>query len=427
MAPKTPEDLARLFRSEGLGRKLTSRYRGSLGYPQRDFVGDSGIRHVVSREDLNGQGEYPAETLALNEDFMNILQGSEGIEDLKSQEMRSWIVELGYDPADLDKLDYRKRHNLARGLMDKIIAETHNPNSTISRLSGGLSPAAVKEIDDASADIDAVERALARGFVLEKPNGSSWHHLQEYLVTPKGPVKALGVSMIDTQEIWASFQSIVVEHDWAKAFEGAQDFDGGEIVFPFDFTAFEFRVSGVRVIITVASTARGFGGLIVLGANGRWFTCRSVFDIIDGQIVMQRKGPPQTHFEEFCEMIVPHLNAQVRAICIVIESGIAQSQKIERGDKINKNRLKQGKSPLKAYHVVSLAKKYRDRADRAINDTGSPKRCHFRRGHWRVFKSPNSGQERFIGSDGFEVSRTRITWMLVGDPNLGFVDKHYKL
>lgn len=36
---------------------------------------------------------------------------------------------------------------------------------------------------------------------------------------------------------------------------------------------------------------------------------------------------------------------------------------------------------------------------------------HFRRGHWRHYQD----------------HRTWIKWCLVGDPDLGFVDKHYKL
>jgi hypothetical protein len=44
-------------------------------------------------------------------------------------------------------------------------------------------------------------------------------------------------------------------------------------------------------------------------------------------------------------------------------------------------------------------------------EPGRKKRLHFRRGHWRHY----------------ETHKTWIKWMLVGDPDLGFIEKQYRL
>lgn len=64
---------------------------------------------------------------------------------------------------------------------------------------------------------------------------------------------------------------------------------------------------------------------------------------------------------------------------------------------------------------MSLARRH-ERADRLPTPAGAfehhtRKRLHFRRSHWRHYVS----------------HKTKIPWTLVGDPNLGFVEKEYRL
>ena len=67
---------------------------------------------------------------------------------------------------------------------------------------------------------------------IEKPDGSVWY---------RAPV-----DWLDNAD---RFHVFVVEHEWSKAFENATDFDGGEWRPPFDECAFEFQVSGFRLIL----------------------------------------------------------------------------------------------------------------------------------------------------------------------------------
>lgn len=65
----------------------------------------------------------------------------------------------------------------------------------------------------------------------------------------------------------------------------------------------------------------------------------------------------------------------------------------------------------KAHHVISLANRRNRPAALGGDGSSRRRRLHFRRGHWRHF----------------ETHKTWIKWMLVGDPDLGFVEKEYRL
>jgi hypothetical protein len=100
---------------------------------------------------------------------------------------------------------------------------------------------------------------------------------------------------------------------------------------------------------------------------------------------------------------------QIRFACIALDAEVAISKVIRQPHLSNQGA--NNYQSLKDYHIVSLA----HRGPRALpignSDASRHVRLHFRRGHWRHFES----------------HKTWIKWMLVGDPDLGFVDKHYKL
>jgi hypothetical protein len=93
---------------------------------------------------------------------------------------------------------------------------------------------------------------------------------------------------------------------------------------------------------------------------------------------------------------------------------------------LNKHRAKAGKTPVRSYNVVRLHRKHTVRSE-CTTPTGRRVRCHYRRGHWRHYELPSSGAEQVVDKDGILRSRTWINWMLVGDIDLGFVDKEYRL
>lgn len=236
--------------------------------------------------------------------------------------------------------------------------------------------------------------------VLEKAEGSVYHQLVE------GPVvdyddMTKRMKTIDPSSL-SGCQVFVVEHDWAAAFKGATDFDG-DFRAPYERCCFEFKITGKRwcvlliddVLTGYARTKAGWVFPIMewRRINGEW-RCALTLTKVD-------------IWRSLFEMFI----AQIKAICVALDAEVAVSDVVRAPYKLNKQRSERGKTPLVDYHVVSLAR--RSRA--APLPTGAePKwhvRLHFRRGHWRHY----------------EDHKTWIKWMLVGDPDLGFIDKHYKL
>lgn len=207
------------------------------------------------------------------------------------------------------------------------------------------------------------------------------------------------------------FQIFVVQHDWAAAFRGAEisgDARKGEDDFrlPYPDCLFEFEISGKRFCIScrLPDAADGdecqqydhiFAGLL---------------HTTQGWMVIPLNDPK--HYRA----VLPVVQPQVRAVCIALDAEIAASDVIRAPHKLNRAREKRGKPPLFDYHTVDLSRRrhvMRLPPDRAVDDDAERRsvRLHFRRGHWRHFDN----------------HKTWIKWTLVGDPDLGFIEKHYRL
>lgn len=103
------------------------------------------------------------------------------------------------------------------------------------------------------------------------------------------------------------------------------------------------------------------------------------------------------------------VSGQIKAACIALDAQVAEATTVREAHSRSGGGSPQ---PLKAHHIVSLAR--RTARPASLGDgsgSGRRKRLHFRRGHWRHF----------------EAHKTWIRWMLVGNPDLGFVEKEYRL
>lgn len=284
--------------------------------------------------------------------------------------------------------------------------------------------AKVKEDDDEQAQVEKSIRVhsevrawLALPLVLERPEGSALHKLQrahrdgEWFMVRRESERVLPIDgVMEVEEL----QSFVVEHEWAKVLAGSEvTGTGGEIRLGSDASAFEFIVSGRRVIATVMQ--KDFSGRSRLGLNcqfeGGWgFLCP--YDLNDSfEPIPTMDIDIALRAQPLADLIARN----IKAICIMLEAEVAQTEVVRVDARLNRAREKRGKLPLTDYHVVSLV-----RRERVLPRSGAEldpdrdvtrRRMHFRRGHWRHYQD----------------HRTWIKWMLVGDPDLGFVDKHYKL
>lgn len=271
------------------------------------------------------------------------------------------------------------------------------------------------------ADIRELARRFATmGVQFQRPQGTSLHHFVDDLIYGQHPVTK-------EDSVWNffknEFQSFVIEHNWAKAFDGVKDFDGGEIKLPFAYTCFEFRINDVRVLVFLGENTGGvIDGIVASGINKRWYinTNKVVFD---GSKLFH---PEAEKHDEIVLAYLHEIGKQIRAVCIMLDAKVAVGERrASGGEALKKKRLREGKAPLRDYHVVSLAKRHRVEYERG-DPTGIRKRLHWRRGHWRHFQTPG-GQVRYVNAEGITVSKTWVEWHLVGDENLGFIEKHYRL
>lgn len=187
--------------------------------------------------------------------------------------------------------------------------------------------------------------------------------------------------------------TFVVKHDWAAAFDGA-DILSGEYRLPFDSCCFEFRTNGRTVILGCAQKEEVIKWTAFVESGDFWCPLHRDEGAID----------EDSH--------AGYLWQQVKAICVSLDAEIATHEVVRAPAALNEKRRKAGKAPLADFHVVDLARRHR--LANPAPGCGEPphrKRLHFVRGHWRHF----------------ETHKTWIKWHLRGNPDLGFIAKHYAL
>jgi hypothetical protein len=241
------------------------------------------------------------------------------------------------------------------------------------------------------------------GLDLRRPTATKLHHLIDDWKAGKlaRPQKAddseQDFDVHTARLLTPDYQVFLVEHDWARAFEGATDFavDLGtpyDFRVPYPYCCFEFLLSGKAVCLLVHFDGENYGLATFVQLTETWLQ-------------------PPLRWQEF-RPLVEILNAQFRAIGIALEAEIAITEVIRAPFKLNRAKERRGRAPVNDYHVVKLARP--SRPERLQSVSGADRRgvrLHFRRGHWRHF----------------EHHKSWIKWTLVGDPDLGFIEKHYSL
>jgi hypothetical protein len=244
---------------------------------------------------------------------------------------------------------------------------------------------------------------LAGDLRLARPNGSVLHQLLEAWkdgeLIEGPPETAPGFDPVAHFDglLAHLFHPFVIEHDWAGAFANSDiklNPDGGTISYqqPYNHCCFEMTVSGKRVCLISNLDDHGYGLAAFVRLQLGWF--------------QSKLNAPESRSLRHL------LFSQHRAVLVALDATVATADIVRAPDRLNRAREKNGKLPLFDYHVVQLARRSKPSSlppENASMRNGP--RLHFRRGHWRHF----------------ETFKTWINWMLVGDPDLGFIDKHYRL
>lgn len=203
------------------------------------------------------------------------------------------------------------------------------------------------------------------------------------------------------KEIFCEAEVFVVQHDWARALANAPDVDGAAFKLPYEVCAFEFQISGRAVVVLAVQDDDRIGYVPVVRSDRGWL----VPDFVCWHDDTWSDQADDAPYGKLC----PLIQAQIRAITIALDAEIAVSETVRQTHSRADRRHTTQPRP---YHVVSLAKRTRSAVLPAAGDgLHGKRRLHFRRGHWRHYEN----------------HKTWINWMLVGDPDLGFVDKEYRL
>lgn len=229
---------------------------------------------------------------------------------------------------------------------------------------------------------------------LEKNDCSRLHRFrgaikQQRVMFANGNLLADGPINFD----WEKVQPFVVEHDWASAFANATDYADGTYNLPYSHCAFEFRISGRNVVVLAAQPEdQPVQPFLPFMEFGGYWVCTS--DDSDKDEALQLAY------------------SQIKAICIALDAEVAVRNAVRVSEKVNRKREAEGREPFYSYHVVSLNRRYRiGNPAKGGGASQGKRRLHFRRGHWRHYAE----------------FKTWVRWTLVGNPELGFIDKEYRL
>jgi hypothetical protein len=199
---------------------------------------------------------------------------------------------------------------------------------------------------------------------------------------------------------------MLVQHDWAKALGEAHiegHAESEHFYLPYEMTVFEFSFcGGVRAVIMCTEFL-----------EGDKFVC-TIFKTKSGWLkvdVSPHAGSVKLQ-EPTCQLnkVLKLISANIKAICIMLEAEVAEITPMREQHRSNQFRKDEPPLPAYSHHIISLARRVR-LTPFDEHTPGRPKRLHFRRGHWRHYPT----------------HRTWIRWTLVGNPDLGFVDKEYRL
>lgn len=212
------------------------------------------------------------------------------------------------------------------------------------------------------------------------------------------------------REFCTQAQVFLMQHDWAGAFSNA-DLDA-QFQLPYEVCAFEFQIGSAQMIALCLQHETDIRCSLAHLTKEGWLVHDFSFSaemVLKENVEIKVHCPDKEPMDFEATKVMQYIMRQVRACCIALDAEVAVSE-VQRERHMGKPVNRGHTLPSSSYHVVSLAR--RTRAPRLESEpTGRKVRLHFRRGHWRHF----------------EDHKTWIKWMLVGDPELGFIDKIYKL
>jgi hypothetical protein len=204
-------------------------------------------------------------------------------------------------------------------------------------------------------------------------------------------MEAATVSGPQDQLVLVHEHVFVIQHDWEALL--AEKVSHDEWKPPFEECVFEMRVSGRNVVAHVAAP-EGKRPRVGFFLEAKDQSCWIFYDALNTR-----------------SAVIETCLKQVQAACIMLDAEVVTHEVQRQPHKLNQKRAQAGKQPLLDFHVLKLNRRSVAKPLEDHQSTGRRKRLHFRRGHYRHLEN----------------HKVWIRWTMVGSPDLGFVDKEYRL
>lgn len=332
----------------------------------------------------------------------------------------SYISAFYHTPETFSKLSTSEQDRIVRIIERKLLKRMKER---------GLKPmthARVKAMEAEEIARTKLHQSLNLGWarkplLLERPpQGGSLHHLIRYDNENNNGQLA---SVIHDKDL----QSFVVENDWGKLVPKSK----GEWRLPFEKICWEFRISGVRVMV-VTVVHQGVSCMyMIYGKDKQWVADDYLYAIDQDGF----KGSPHESTRikvkddavEFYA-VAAMVYANIRASCIMLDANVAEGAKVEPNPELVKRAVRDNVAPPRLHHVVRLLRRpnYKHRSRGNGESEGHRQRGHWRPGRWLHYDTQDSGQEKYVNDGGFWVSKSWQSWHFAGDPN-NIIEKEYRL
>lgn len=212
----------------------------------------------------------------------------------------------------------------------------------------------------------------------------------------------------------AVYQLFVLEHDLAKAFSNATGYADMPMRLPYEKCVFEMKLGGKRVLVFLDEDPSISSSLLVRTAVG-WYPLAPFRD--EGEL------------SKFSGIIDP-IYAQIKAACVAMEAGVVE--KVLMPSPVVR------RLPVEAggYHILKVRRTTKAYVYEAHEPTYRVA-LHFRHGHYNHYHVEGAECSHVWGKQdqlkresctlGCGAWRTWVNALLAGDPDLGFIDKEYRL
>lgn len=220
------------------------------------------------------------------------------------------------------------------------------------------------------------------------------------------------VPLPNFEQVFEDSEIFRVEHDWFKAIRKADEFENGSFRLPFEACIFEFQVSRKPVVamcLNVGADAADNEIVMQIAVESffGWFLSHNLYRHAGGKWEVLQSGASIK--EDKLEHLVELVGNQIRAACIALDAEVATTMLVRQPYVgATKDAAEQ---PEYEFYTISIASRARPEALQTHGTAKGTRRLHFRRGHWRHFAT----------------SKTWVRWCLVGNPEIGFIDKQYRL